>query len=113
MPGIQRGWCAMKLAGTRWKTTATYISAVFWCWPSARMLLRCGRGMNSVSLLKIRTVNPKAVNAKSHNQDNVKPKFRPISLLSVLEAENFQLRQALVELSLDTLMLRDALKELD
>jgi hypothetical protein len=30
--------------------------------------------MNSVAVLKIRTVNPKAVDPKSHNQDYVKPK---------------------------------------
>jgi len=67
--------------------------------------------MNSVAVLKIRTVNPKAVDPKSLNQDNVKPKSRTISLLSVLEAENFRLRQAVAELSRDTLVLREALKD--
>ena len=68
--------------------------------------------MNSVSVLKIKTVDPQAVDPKFHKQDYVKPKSGPISLLSVLEAENFRLRQAVVELSLDTLALREALKEL-
>jgi hypothetical protein len=68
--------------------------------------------MNSVSVLKIKTVDPHAVDPKSHKQDYVKPKSGPISLLSVLEAENFRLRQAVVELSLDALVLREALKEL-
>ena len=68
--------------------------------------------MNSVSVLKIKTVDPQAVDPKFHKQDYVKPKSGPISLLSVLEAENFRLRQAVVELSLDTLVLREALKEL-
>jgi hypothetical protein len=67
--------------------------------------------MNSVSVLKIKTVDPQAVNPKSHKQDYVKLKSEPISLLSVLEGENFRLRQAVVELSLDTLVLREALKE--
>jgi hypothetical protein len=60
--------------------------------------------MNLVAVLKIRTVNPKAVDPKSHNQDYVKPKSRPIILLSVLKAENFRLRQAVVELSLALIM---------
>jgi hypothetical protein len=71
-----------------------------------------GEAMNAVAVLKIRTVNPKAVDPKSHKQDYVKPNSRPISFLSVLKAENFRLRQAVVELSLDTLVLREALKEL-
>ena len=68
--------------------------------------------MNSVSVLKIKTVDPQAVVPKSHKQNYVKRKSGPISLLSVLDAENFRLRQAVVELSLDTLALREALKEL-
>jgi hypothetical protein len=60
--------------------------------------------MNSVAVLKIRTVNPKAVDPKSHNQDYVKPKSPPIIMLSALKAENFRLRQAVVELSLDTVV---------
>ena len=68
--------------------------------------------MNSVSVLKIKTVDPQAVDPKFHKQDYVKAKSGPISLLSVLDAENFRLRQAVVELSLDALVLREALKEL-
>ena len=71
-----------------------------------------GEAMDSVSVLKTRTVDPKAVDPKSHKQDDVKSKSQPISLLSVLEAENFRLRQAVVALSLDTLVLREALKGL-
>ncbi len=75
------------------------------------LLKGVGETMNSVSVLKIRTVNPKAVDPKSLNQDNVRPKSRTISLLSVLEAENFRLRQAVAELSRDTSVLREALKD--
>ncbi len=75
------------------------------------LLKGVGEAMNSVSVLKIRTVNPKTVDQKSLNQADVKPTFRTISLLSVLKAENFRLRQAVVKLSLDTLVLREALKE--
>jgi hypothetical protein len=75
------------------------------------LLKGVGETMNSVSVLKIRTVNPKTVDPKSLNQDNVKPKSGTISLVSTLKAENFRLRQAVVELSLDTLVLREALKD--
>ena len=68
--------------------------------------------MNSVSVLKIKTVDPQAVDPKFHKQDYVKPKSGPISLLSVLDAENFRLRQAVVELSLDTVVLKEALNQL-
>ena len=67
--------------------------------------------MNSVSVLKIKTVDRQAVDPKSHKQDYVKSKSGPTSLLSVLEAENCRLRQEVVELSLDMLVLREALKE--
>jgi len=62
--------------------------------------------MNPLSVLKIGMVD-----RKSQKQDNAEPKFRPISLLSVLEAENIRLRQSVVELLLDTLVLREALKD--
>ena len=62
--------------------------------------------MNPLSVLKIGMVD-----RKSHKQDNAEPKFSPISLLSVLEAENIRLRQSVVELSLDTMVLREALKD--
>jgi hypothetical protein len=39
--------------------------------------------------------------------------YRPISLLSFLEAENIRLRRAVVELWLDTAALREALKGQD
>ena len=66
--------------------------------------------MNPLSVLKIRTVDLRTVHPKSLKQDNAGPKCRPISLLSVLEAENVRLRERVIELSLDTLVLREALK---
>src|SRR5579864_7814545 len=39
------------------------------------------------------------------------PADRPINLLDFLEMENTKLRRAVIELSLDTLVLKDALKE--
>jgi hypothetical protein len=47
---------------------------------------------------------------KSQNQDDGERACRPIRLLSVLEAENIRLRQAVVELLIDTLALREALQ---
>jgi hypothetical protein len=38
------------------------------------------------------------------------PQSQPVNLLDFLEAENSRLRQAVVELSLDTLVLRDTLR---
>jgi hypothetical protein len=69
-----------------------------------------GVAMSPVTVLKTRTVDSKASDGKLHKQDDAEPECRPISLLSVLEAENIRLRQAVVELSLDTLALREALE---
>ena len=56
--------------------------------------------MSSLHVLKIVPVDLKAtIVPKSHE--------RLISLLSALQAENFRLRQAVVELSIDTLLLRE------
>jgi hypothetical protein len=63
-----------------------------------------GVAMNPVTVLKTRTVDSKPSDQKSHKQDGAE--WQPISLLSVLEAENIRLRQAVLELSLDTLALR-------
>ena len=69
--------------------------------------------MNPVSVLKTRTPDSKASDRKLHKQGDAEPECRPISLLSVLEAENIRLRQAVLELSLDTLALREALKRME
>lgn len=69
-----------------------------------------GVAMSPVTVLKTRTVDSKASDGKLHKQDDAEPECRPISLLSVLEAENIRLRRAVVELSLDTLALREALE---
>jgi hypothetical protein len=66
--------------------------------------------MNSVSVLKVRTVDPKARDVASHNKDSVKPERAPISILSFLQAENTTLRQQVFELVLETLALKEALK---
>jgi hypothetical protein len=67
-----------------------------------------GVAMNPVIVLKKRTVDAKTSDQKSHRQDGAE--CQPISLLSFLEAENIRLRQAFLELSRDTLALREALK---
>jgi hypothetical protein len=67
--------------------------------------------MNVVSVLRTRTVNSRACDQEyqeSQKQDDAGRECRPISLLSVLEAENIRLRQAVVELLIDTLALREA-----
>jgi hypothetical protein len=46
---------------------------------------------------------------ESQKQDDEQRACRPISLLSVLEAENIRLQRAVVELLIDTLALRAAL----
>ena len=70
-----------------------------------------GVAMNPVSVLKPRTVGSRAVDRRLHKQDDDEPACRPISLLSFLEAENIRLRQVVVELSRDTMALREALKK--
>ena len=65
--------------------------------------------MNVVSVLKLRTTRAKLVERESYEQDGAEPRPRLISLLSFLEAENIRLRQAVVELSLDTIALREEL----
>ena len=69
--------------------------------------------MNSVSVLKIRTVDPSSSDRDLHEQDDAERVCRPISFLSFLEAENIRLRKAIVELSLDARALREALKGMD
>src|SRR5258708_18770453 len=72
-----------------------------------------GVAMNSVSVLKPRTVGSRAVDRQSHERGDGEPACRPISMLSFLEAENIRLRQAVVELSRDTTALRQALRKND
>jgi len=55
-------------------------------------------------------VNAIIVVRKSHKQDNAESKRQPVSLLAFLEAENVRLRQTVVELALNTMALRDALR---
>jgi hypothetical protein len=71
--------------------------------------LPVGVMMNAVSVLRTRTVNSKACDQEAQKQNHVERECRPISLLSVLEAENIRLRRAVVELLVDTLALREAL----
>jgi len=68
-----------------------------------------GLAMNVVSVLRTRTGNSKACGQGSQKRNEGERECRPISLLSVLEAENIRLRQAVVELLIDTLALQEAL----
>ena len=56
-----------------------------------------GLAMNVVSVLRTRTGNSKACGQGSQKRNEGERECRPISLLSVLEAENIRLRQAVVE----------------
>jgi hypothetical protein len=67
-----------------------------------------GLAMSPVSVLRTRAVDSNASDRETHKQDE--PGCQPIDLLSFLEAENMRLRQAVAELSLDTMALREALK---
>jgi hypothetical protein len=65
-----------------------------------------GLAMNAVSASELRMIGAKV---KSNGQDDAELGSEPISLLSYLEMENVRLRQAVVELSLDTMALREEL----
>jgi hypothetical protein len=52
----------------------------------------------------------KKINPNSHEQDNAESTSQPVSLLAFLEAENARLRQTVIELALDTMDVRDALR---
>jgi hypothetical protein len=54
-------------------------------------------------------VDSRAARRQSHEQDDAA--CRPISILSFLEAENIRLRQAVFQLSRDTIALREALEK--
>ena len=72
-----------------------------------------GGAMNPVSVLPPRMAGSKAGNRQSRKQDDAEPERRPISILSFLQAENIRLRQAVLELSLDTMALREELKRME
>jgi len=69
--------------------------------------------MNPVAMLKIMTADPNSSNRESQEQKDDEPVCRPTSLLSFLQAENVRLRQAVAELSLGALALREALKRME
>jgi hypothetical protein len=64
----------------------------------------------TVGPLKTKLAAPNSPDRESHKGNEAEPGSQPISLLSFLEAENMRLRQAIVELSLDSSALREALK---
>ena len=70
-------------------------------------------GSEPAAMLKIMTVDSNSPNQESHKQSDAQPERRPISLLLFLKAENVRLRQVVVELSLDVLALREALKRIE
>lgn len=65
-----------------------------------------GSGDERRGRVELRTIGAKV---KSNKQDDAELGCQPISLLSYLEMENVRLRQAVVELSLDTMALREEL----
>ena len=77
------------------------------CWAYRRIV---DVTMKPVSELKPKMGGSKPVDRQSSKQDDAWPASEPTSILSFLEAENVRLRQAVVELSLDTMALREALQ---
>ena len=67
--------------------------------------------MNPVSVLKVRMAGPKTRDVTPSNKKSLKPENPQISILSFLQAENTRLRQQVVELSLDMLVLKEALEK--
>jgi len=63
--------------------------------------------------LRIRMVDLRFTDRESHKRDDVEPGRRPISLLSVLRAENVRLRRAAVELRLHVKALREVLRRME
>jgi hypothetical protein len=61
--------------------------------------------MNAVSVLK-----SKKDNLKSQKLRYATSPVRPVNLLEFLEAQNAELRQTVAQLSLDTMILREALR---
>ena len=58
-------------------------------------------------------LDPNTSDRESHKQVDAEHGRRVISLLSFLKAENIKLQQAVMELSLDTMALREALKRME
>jgi hypothetical protein len=69
--------------------------------------------MSPVSVLKTKAAGPKAINQGVRRQNHVETECELISLLSFLEADNERLWQAVLELSLETVALRRALKKVE
>jgi len=69
--------------------------------------------MTRASVFEMGTVDSNSSNRETRKQDGAEPGLRPISLLSFLEAENVRLRQAIVQLSLDAGVLREALNRME
>ena len=61
--------------------------------------------MNAVSVLKSKKDNPKSQKLRYATNP-----ARPVNLLEFLEAQNAELRQTVAQLSLDTMILREALR---
>ena len=66
-----------------------------------------------LAMLKKKMVDPNTSDRELHKRNNAEPGCRPISLLSLLQAENVRLRRAVVELSLHSKALREALKRME
>jgi hypothetical protein len=64
-------------------------------------------------MLKKKMVNRNTSDRELRKRNNAEPACRPISLLSWLQAENVRLRRAVVELSLHSKALREALKRME
>jgi hypothetical protein len=69
--------------------------------------------MNPVSVLTLRMAGSKSGDRESPRQGDPEPERPPTSLLSFLQAENIRLRQAVLELSLDTTALKEALNRME
>src|SRR5262245_44991674 len=69
--------------------------------------------MSQILVFKMRMVDRNASGRESLKQDDAALSCRQKSLLTLLEAENFRLRQAVVELSVNMNALRGALKRME
>ena len=64
-------------------------------------------------MLRKKMVDSNSSDRELYKRNNAQPGCRPISLLSFLQAENVRLHRAVVELSLHTMALREALKRME
>jgi hypothetical protein len=69
--------------------------------------------MSPISLLKTKAAGPRAIDRGVLRQDDAEAVCEPISLISFLEADNSRLWKTVLELSLETLALRQALKKIE